>query len=97
MAKEKVYSETLNLRIDPAMAEEIKRIAGSQDRPDSEAARMLLGWGIAAHRDMEAKKLQRPYDYEGPAYPMSMRIGVWWQEADEHDGDPFTGSRVPEE
>ncbi|MDQ3067725.1 MAG: hypothetical protein M3R46_15080 [Actinomycetota bacterium] len=96
MAKEKVYSEVLNLRIDAAMAAEIKRIAEQRGRPESEAARMLLGWGIAAHRDMEAKMLQRPYDYEGSEFPVSLRIGVWWQEQ-EFEGEPMSGSRVPDE
>lgn len=49
MAKEKVYSEVLNLRIDEAMSKEIKRIAALGDNAESEAARMLIEWGIEAH------------------------------------------------
>lgn len=95
MAKEKVFSEVLNLRIDPAMAEEIKRIATQRGKPESDAARLLLAWGIAAHRDMEAKQLQRPYDYNGPDDPMEMRIGVWWVEWDPDGLMPMNGSAVP--
>jgi hypothetical protein len=94
MAKEKTYSEVLNLRIDPAMAAEVKRIAAQRDKPDSEAARLLLAWGIAAHRDMEAKTLQRPYDAAAPDLPMEMRIGVWWVQWDP-EGEPLAGSVVP--
>jgi hypothetical protein len=89
MAREKTYSETLNLRIDPAMAEEIKRIAAYRGHEsESETARMLIEWGIAAHRDMEAKILRRPYDHEFD-YPNEMIIGVWWEEVDPYwEGRP---------
>ena len=50
MAKEKVYSEVLNLRVDEAMSKEIKRIATQRGAAESEAARMLIEWGIEAHR-----------------------------------------------
>ena len=41
MAKEKVFSEVLNLRIDAAMSKEIKRIAAQRDQAESEIARAL--------------------------------------------------------
>jgi hypothetical protein len=88
MAKEKVYSEVLNLRIDEAMGREIKRIAKYRDLgSDSETARLLIDWGIAAHRDMEAKLLRRPYDRDEEEWPTQMVIGVWWEQWDPDDPD----------
>jgi hypothetical protein len=66
MAKEKVYSEVLNLRIDEPMREEIKRIAAQQGEAESETARTLIGWGIEAHRAREVALLRRPYDAGPP-------------------------------
>jgi hypothetical protein len=62
MAREKNYSETLNLRIDPALAREIERIAKRRGVSDSEAARSLLALGVDADRTIEAAWLRRPYD-----------------------------------
>ena len=66
MAKEKVFSEVLNLRIDEAMSAEIKRIAKQHDTAESETARMLIDWGIEAHRAREAALLRRRYDAGPP-------------------------------
>jgi hypothetical protein len=82
MAKEKTYSEVLNLRIDKAMRDEIARIAQSRGESESECARRLLHWGITAHRDMEAKELLRPYDADWPEYPVRLVVGVHWEEFD---------------
>jgi hypothetical protein len=46
---------------------------------------MLLGWGVEAHRAMEAKKLLRPYDAPEPEVPMDMMIDVRWVEVDPDD------------
>ena len=86
MAKEKVYSEVLNLRIDEAMSKEIKRIAALRGNPESEAARMLIEWGIEAHRAREAALLSLRYDVEAPqnrhGEPMAVRIVAEWVEED---------------
>jgi hypothetical protein len=66
MAKEKVSSEVLNLRIDEAMSQEIKRIAAQHGNPESEAARMLIDWCMEAHRAREAALLRRRYDAAPP-------------------------------
>lgn len=66
MAKEKVYSEVLNLRIDEAMRDEIKRIAAQDGQPESETARKLMDWGIQAHRAREVALLSRRYDAGPP-------------------------------
>jgi hypothetical protein len=85
MAKEKTYSEVLNLRIDRAMRDEITRIGQQRGESESECARRLLHWGITAHRDMEAKALSRPYDAELPDVPVRMVVGVHWEEFDPDD------------
>ena len=86
MAKEKVYSEVLNLRIDEAMSREIKRIAAQRAQADSEAARMLLEWGIEAHRAGEAARLRLRYDETTPyneyGNPLELRITTQWVEVD---------------
>lgn len=89
MAKEKTFSETLNLRVEPALDAEIKRIAAHHEKPASEAARMLLTWGVEAHRAMEAKVLRRPYDYEpdDDFFPERMVIDVHWESFDPQTGD----------
>jgi hypothetical protein len=82
VAKEKTYGEVLNLRIDKALADEVARIASRREASESEVARMLLGWGVEAHRAMEAKELLRPYDAELPDGPLRMRVTVEWEEVD---------------
>jgi hypothetical protein len=83
MAKEKVYSEVLNLRIDEAMSKEIKRIAKQLDQPESETARSLMAWGIEAHRAREVALLQLPYDVENPVDrhgdPLVLRVTARWE------------------
>lgn len=82
MAKEKVYSEVLNLRIDEAMSREIKRIAAIEGNPDSETARALIDWGIVAHRAREAAMLGLPYGQVTPedryGRPFELRITAQW-------------------
>jgi hypothetical protein len=88
MAKEKTYTEVLNLRVDRALSQEIKRIASQRETSESDIARMLLGWGVEAHRNMEAKLLLRPYDYE-PATPFERPvIEVRWEQYDPEDPYP---------
>ncbi len=84
MAKEKVYSEVLNLRIDEAMSNEIKRIAKQSGEPDSEAARSLLAWGIQAHRAREIALLELPYDMvdnpiDRDGDPLVLRVVARWE------------------
>jgi hypothetical protein len=82
MAKEKTYGEVLNLRVDKALADEIARIAKQREKSESEVTRMLLGWGVEAHRSMEAQELLRPYDAEPPDWPARMKVTVVWEEFD---------------
>ena len=91
MGKEKTYSEALNLRVDELLSKELKRIAARRGTSESDVARMLLGWGVEAHRNMEAKELLRPYDADDPDWPMRMRVEVRWEAF-----DPETGETVIE-
>jgi len=83
MAKEKVFSDVLNLRIDEAMSTEIKRIAGQKGQPESETARALIDWGIEAYRAREVALLRRRYDAEEPVdregFPMELRVVAQWE------------------
>ena len=87
MAKEKVYSEVLNLRIDEAMSKEIKRIGTQAGEADSETARKLIEWGIEAHRAREAAMLQLRYDqttaYDRYGEPMVLQVIAQWVPAPE--------------
>lgn len=91
MAKEKVYSEVLNLRVDEAMSAEIKRIATQEGSPESETARSLMAWGITAHRAREAALLRRPFD-AGPPHdqfgPMALVVTAEWVSDPPWDGEP---------
>lgn len=97
MAKEKTYTEVLNLRIDEAMSEEIKRIAKQTDQPESETARSLIAWGIRAHRAREIAMLELPYDMgknpvDRHGEPLTLRVVARWEPLpwDEDDG-PVAG------
>jgi hypothetical protein len=86
MAREKVYSEVLNLRVDEAMSQEIKRIASKQGQPESETARALIDWGIEAHRAREVAMLKLRYDSAPPTgpygEPMTLEVTAQWVELD---------------
>jgi len=56
-------TDVLNLRLDPALAAEIQRIADWRETSASEVARELLRHGIAVERHLQAQELQRGYDY----------------------------------
>ena len=90
MAKEKVYSEVLNLRVDEAMSNEIKRIASQRGTADSETARMLIEWGIEAHRAREVAKLRLRYDVDTPhdkhGDPLVLKVEAHWVPFDEWEG-----------
>ena len=89
MAKEKVFSEVLNLRVDDAMSKEIKRIAGQDGKAESETARTLLEWGIEAYRAREVAILQLPYDRDHAVDehgdPMILKVRAVWTHFDPLD------------
>jgi hypothetical protein len=89
MAKEKVYSEVLNLRIDEPMRDEIKRIATQTGKAESETARTLIEWGIEAHRAREVALLRRRYDAGPPkdehGEEMYLEVVATWRTFDPWD------------
>ncbi|HEU5371301.1 MAG TPA: hypothetical protein VFU51_02810 [Gaiellaceae bacterium] len=88
MAREKTYSEVLNLRVEEALSQEVKRIAGQHETSDSDAARRLLAWGVEAHRAMEAHRLLQRYDAEESHIPLRMKITVRYEPFEpEYDDD----------
>ena len=86
MAKERTFSDALNLRVDPAMTVEIKRIAAQYGQTDSETARRLIEYGIEAHRAREAAMLQLPYNVTSRETrhgdPMKLEIVAQWVPVD---------------
>ncbi len=58
-------SDVLNLRLDPALAREIQRIAEWRGTTASEIARELMRHGVAVERKLQAQELERSFDY-GP-------------------------------
>ena len=57
-------TDVLNLRLDPALAAEIQRIAEWRaNRPLSEIARELMRHGVTVERQLEAQELHRPYEH----------------------------------
>ena len=56
-------TDVLNLRLDPALAAEIQRIAEWRETSASEIARELMRHGVAVERQLEAQELQRPYEH----------------------------------
>jgi hypothetical protein len=56
-------TDVLNLRLDPALAAELQRIAEWRGVSVSEVARELMRHGVAVERQLEAQELQRPYEH----------------------------------
>ena len=55
-------TDVLNLRLDPALAGEIQRIAEWRGTSASEVARELLRHGITVERKLQAQELDLPYE-----------------------------------
>jgi predicted transcriptional regulator len=56
-------TDVLNVRMDPALAAEIQRIAEWRGTSASEVARELIRHGVAVERQLEAQELRRPFEY----------------------------------
>lgn len=56
-------TDVLNVRMDPALAAEIQRIAEWRGTTASEIARELIRHGVAVERQLEAQELKRPFEY----------------------------------
>ena len=55
-------TDVLNLRLDPALAAEIQRIAEWRGTTASEIARELLRNGVTVERQLQAQELRRGYE-----------------------------------
>jgi predicted transcriptional regulator len=62
--KKQSLSNVLNVRVDDALSREIDRIAKVQETSASEAARKLIGFGVAVQRQVEASYLRLPYELD---------------------------------
>jgi predicted transcriptional regulator len=56
-------TDVLNIRLDPALAGEIQRIAEWRGTSASDVSRELMRHGVAVERQLEAQELSRPYEY----------------------------------
>ena|SRR5437764_1255567 len=56
-------TDVLNIRMDPALAAEIQRIAEWRGTSASEVARELIRHGVAVERQLEAQELRRSYEH----------------------------------
>jgi hypothetical protein len=63
MADQPKKTDVLNVRMDPALAAEIQRIADWRGTSASEVARHLIRHGVAVERQLEAQELRRPYEH----------------------------------
>jgi hypothetical protein len=93
MARERVLSQALHLRVEEALSNELKRIAAWRNASESKVARMLLGWRVEAHPNVEAKKLLRPYDVPESDWPARMLVEVRWEEFDPETGETIVSRR----
>jgi hypothetical protein len=83
MTRPRKLREVLNLRLDHALAREIRRIATDRGRTESEVARELLEYGVEVSRRLDAERFRRPYQEEyterdEPGFPV---ISATWRTA----------------
>jgi hypothetical protein len=57
VTRERKLKEVLNVRLDDALAREIRRIAQAKGLSESEVARGLLAYGAEVERRLEAQRL----------------------------------------
>lgn len=69
-------TDVLNLRLDPALAKEIDRIAEWRGKTVSEVARELLTFGVTVERQLEASELQSPYLNRRPRESDNVRVRI---------------------
>ena len=81
MTRERKLRQVLNVRLDEQMARELRRIAASEERSESEVARRLLSYGIDVARQLEAERLSVPYreQYEEYEQLMVEEINATWR------------------
>jgi hypothetical protein len=67
MTRQRKLREVLNVRLDMALAREIRRIATAEGETESEVARRLLSYGAEVARRLQADDLKRHYASAEPA------------------------------
>jgi len=77
--KKKPLSGVLNLRVEDALSREIDRIAGAEGVSASEAARMLIGYGVEVQRQVESSYLRLPYSLDREETPGHVVIDAAWK------------------
>jgi hypothetical protein len=100
VARERKLREVLNLRLDAPLAQEIRRLAKAQDRPESEVARTLLGYGAEVERRLEAQRLMSHYANQDEERPGRIQIDAkfipyTWREVEEIREGLERGARPP--
>jgi hypothetical protein len=73
----------MNVRLDQPLAQEIRRIAMSQGRTESDVARELLSYGVEVSRRLDAERFSRPYheEYKERDEPGIVEISATWRPA----------------
>ena len=66
MTRTRKLKEVLNVRLDEALALELRRLAATRGVSESEVARLLLRYGIEVSRRLEAARLSEPWEWEKP-------------------------------
>lgn len=79
MTRERKLREVLNVRLDEPLSREIRRIATSQKKSESEVARQLLSYGAEVERRLEAQRLMRHHAAKEDARIGSVVIEARWE------------------
>ena len=74
MTRERKLREVLNVRLDEPLAREIRRLATSHRRSESEVARQLLAYGAEVARRLEAERLMQHYSTHDADQPGRVEI-----------------------
>jgi len=83
MTRQRNLREVLNVRLDDALAREIRRIAAAQGGSESEVARTLLSYGAEVARRLEAQRLMSHYTSREPEFGRVVIDAHWEPLSDE--------------
>lgn len=88
MTRQRRLHEVLNVRLDDALAGEIRRIAAASGESESEVARRLMSYGAEVSRRLEADDLSRPYGQTYPEHRKAVIEARWEPVTDEDRENP---------
>jgi len=85
MTRERKLREVLNVRLNQALAREIRRIASDRGSSESEAVRRLLEYGVEVQRRLDAQRFNRSYhaDYSDRDEVGTVEIQARWVPGEE--------------